>query len=213
VTLTIPAPMRATEGGRPFTDPAWIYEVKYDGYRCLAGVNLRNGASSQTGPVELRTKSGVDCTAWFPEVAALLSELPGGPHIIDGEACVLDEIGRSDFERLQTRARRRRWVPGADPVTLCAFDLLHLNGRNVMALPLLERKAMLRQLLAPLVGRLVVVGEFPAEAPLFEQIVLGAKLEGFVAKRLASPYLPGVISPDWIKVKRPDWQEDRTWRK
>lgn len=203
--LAIPAPMRATEGGRPFTSPDWIYEVKYDGYRAMA----RAGGA----PTELRTKSGVDCTAWFPEVAALLDELPGGPHVIDGEVCVLDEIGRSDFERLQARARRRRWVPNGDQVTYCAFDLLYLDGRNVMALPLVERKAMLAQLLAPLKGRLVVVGEFPADTPLFEQIVLGAKLEGFMAKRLASPYVPGVVSPDWVKIKRPGWQEGRTWRK
>jgi bifunctional non-homologous end joining protein LigD len=204
--LAIPAPMRATEGGKPFTDPAWIYEVKYDGYRCMA----RAGGGE---PTELRTKTGVDCTGWFPEVAGLLAALPGGPHVIDGESCVLDEVGRSDFERLQARPRRRRWVPGADPVTFCAFDLLYLDGRNVMARPLVERKAMLAQLLAPLKGRLVVVGDFPAQADLFGQLVLGAKLEGFVAKRLSSPYMPGMLSRDWLKIKRPGWQEGRTWRK
>jgi bifunctional non-homologous end joining protein LigD len=177
--LAIPAPMRATEGGKPFTDPAWIYEIKWDGYRCMA----RAGA----GATELRTKNGVECSKWFPEVATLLAELPGGPHVIDGEVCVLDEIGRSDFERLQARARRRRWVPGADPVVFCAFDLLFLAGQNVMAKPLWERKELLRDLLAPLAGRLLLVGHFPAEASLFDQVVLGVKLEGFVAKRLAAP--------------------------
>jgi bifunctional non-homologous end joining protein LigD len=58
-----------------------------------------------------------------------------------------------------------------------------------------------------------VVGDFPAEADLFGQLVLGAKLEGFVAKRLASPYMPGMLSRDWLKIKRPGWQEGRTWRK
>lgn len=72
---------------------------------------------------------------------------------------------------------------------------------------------MLRQLLAPLQSRTVIAGEFPAEAALFEQLVHGARLEGFVAKRLASPYLPGVISPDWRKMKRPGWSEGRTWRR
>jgi bifunctional non-homologous end joining protein LigD len=204
--LAIPAPMRATEGGKPFTDPAWVYEIKYDGYRCMA----RAGGGQ---PTELRTKSGVECTRWFPEVADLLAALPGGPHVIDGEACVLDEIGRSDFERMQARARRRRWHTGADQVTFCAFDLLYTDGRSVMARPLEERKAMLQQLLAPLKGLLVVVGEFPADAPLFDQLVMGAQLEGFVAKRLASPYQPGVVSRDWLKIKRPGWQEGRTWRK
>jgi bifunctional non-homologous end joining protein LigD len=197
--------MRATEGGKPFTDPAWIYEVKYDGYRCMA----RAGGGQ---PPELRTKSGVACTTWFPEITDLLAQLPSGPHVIDGEACVLDDIGRSDFERLQARARRRRWVPGADQVTFCAFDLLYLDGRNVMTLPLVARKAMLQELLQPLHGRLVIVGDFPAEAGLFEQAVVAARLEGFVAKRLASPYQPGIRSRDWLKIKRPGWQEGRTWR-
>ena len=198
--------MRATEGGKPFTDPAWIYEIKYDGYRCMA----RAGGGQ---PTELRTKRGVECTKWFPEIADLLATLPGGPHIIDGEACILDEIGRSDFERLQERALRRRWYAGADVVSLCAFDLLYLDGRNIMGLPLGERKAMLRQLLAPLKGLMIAVGDFPAEAGLFDQVVLGVQLEGFVAKRLASVYQPGEISRDWLKIKRPGWQEGRTWRK
>jgi bifunctional non-homologous end joining protein LigD len=198
--------MLATEGGKPFTDPDWVFEIKYDGYRCLA----RAGGGQ---PVELRTKSGVDCTRWFPEVAMLLEKLPGGPHVIDGEACVLDDIGRSDFECLQQRARRRRWYAGCDPVTFCAFDLLYLDGRSVMARPLLERKAMQQQLLAPLKGLLVIVGELPAEAAFFDQAVIGAKLEGFVAKRRDSIYTPGVRSRDWLKIKRPGWQEGRTWRK
>lgn len=201
--VTIPAPMRATEGGKPFTDPDWIYELKYDGYRCLA----RAGG----GTTELRTKNGVNCTKWFPEVANLLAQLPE-PMIVDGEVCVLDEIGRSDFNRLHTRAARRGWAVGADPVTFCAFDVLYAEGRYVMELPLVVRKAMLQRLLAPLAGRLVVVGEFPAEAPLFDQVVVGAKLEGFMAKRLASPYVPGVVSPDWVKIKRTGWQDGRAWR-
>lgn len=201
--LTIPAPMRASPGGKPFTDPAWVYEIKFDGYRVMARVD--------GGQVELRTKQGVNCTGWFPEIAQLLSGLPGGPHIIDGEACVLDELGRADFNRLQERARRRRRAPGSDPVTLCAFDLLHLNGRNVMALPLVERKAMLLQLLEPLKPRLVVVGHLPAQAELFEHAV-ALKLEGYVAKRLDSPYQPGIVSPDWLKIKRDGWQEGRTWK-
>jgi len=204
--LTIPAPMLAAEGGKPFTHPDWIYEIKYDGYRCLA----RAGGGQ---PVELRTKRGVDCTQWFPEVAQLLSELPDGPHVIDGEVCVLDDIGRSDFERLQQRVRRRRRLAGSDAVTLCAFDVLYANSRNVMDLPLMKRKELLREMLEPLRGRLVIVGEFAADAALFNTIVLGAKLEGLVAKERSSIYEPGMRSRSWVKVKRPGWQDGRTWRK
>lgn len=62
--------MLATDGGRPFTSPDWLYAIKFDGYRCLARV--------ENGQVHLRTKSGHDCTDWFPEVAAALASLPGG---------------------------------------------------------------------------------------------------------------------------------------
>ena len=168
MTLALPAPMLASEGGKPFTHPDWLYEIKYDGYRALA----RAGGGQ---PVGLRSKSGVDCTRWFPEIANLLEDLLGGPHVIDGEACCLDDIGRSNFNALQARARRRRWYEGCEQVTVCAFDLLYMDGRNAMGLPLEERKAMLGQLLAPLGRRIVVVGDFPAAAALFDEAVVGAR--------------------------------------
>jgi hypothetical protein len=133
--LAMDAPVKA------FTDPTWLYEIKFDGYRTLAGFG--GGAG-----VQLRTKRGADCTRWYPEVAELLASLPGGPHVIDAEACVLDDIGRSDFNRLQERARRRCWYKDCDQVTLCAFDLLVHDGRSIMDLPLVQRKARLAMMLA-----------------------------------------------------------------
>jgi bifunctional non-homologous end joining protein LigD len=59
----------------------------------------------------------------------------------------------------------------------------------------------------------VFVGDLPAQGALFDQAAVGAQLEGFVAKRCDSPYVPGVRSRDWLKIKRPGWQEGRTWRK
>ncbi len=164
--------MEAPEGNiKAFTDPAWIYEIKFDGYRTLAGF----GACAA---MQLRTKRGADCTRWYPEAAELLATLPGGPHVIDGEACVLDEIGRSDFERLQEVARRR--CKGCDQVTLCAFDILVHNGRDVMGLPLVERKALLKRLMAKVPKQvLLYVGDFSADAGLFEEVVMALKLEGF----------------------------------
>jgi bifunctional non-homologous end joining protein LigD len=187
--------MLASPGGRPFTDDAWLYEIKFDGYRTLARLG--------DGQVKMRTKNGADCTAWYPEVAEALARLPGGPYIVDGEACVLDDLGRSNFNRLQDRARRRRWYAGCDQVTLCVFDLLVDSGRNIMSLPLVERKARLAKLLAGLQkAAVLMVGDLPADAALFDQAVMPLLLEGFVAKRKASTYQPGVRSPDWLKVKR-----------
>ncbi len=199
-------PMQAPDVLRePFTSPDWLYEIKFDGYRTMAGI--------EGGQAELRTKSGADCTLWFPEVVDALSAIPG-THVIDGETCVLDEDGVADFNRLQTRARHRRWYPGCDPVTLCAFDILVHHGQPVMGLPLVDRKALLQQLLAGVPKRHVLfVGDLPADADLFKAMVLaGLRIEGVVAKRRASPYRPGVRSADWLKIKRPGWQNGRLWR-
>jgi len=179
----------------PFAEPGWIYEIKFDGYRLLAGVDA--------GKVQLMTKNGADATKWFPEVVAGLAKLRGGPHVLDGEVCVLDELGRSDFNRLQDRARKRRWYDGADPVVFCAFDLLHRSGRKLLNAPLESRKAQLHELLTPAPPSVLYVGHIDAAqgAELFGH-ALELKLEGLVAKRLGSTYKPGERSTDWTKVKR-----------
>jgi len=82
-----------------------------------------------------------------------------------------------------------------------------------MNLPLITRKVMLRELLEPPGRRIITVGEFAADAALFNSIEIGTKLEGFVAKKRDSIYQPGVKSRDWLKMKRAGWQEGRTWRK
>ena len=184
--------MLASPGAKPFTAPDWIYEIKFDGYRCMA----RAGG----GRAELRTKSGTNSTAWYPELTQALSKLPGGPHVIDGEVCVLDDLGGSDFKRIHERAKHRSWFPGCDPVTLCAFDLLFEDGRNIMSLPLMERKARLARLVQRVEG-VVVVDDLPAQAALSEGSV-GPLPGGFLAKRCASTYQPGVRSSDWLKIKR-----------
>lgn len=188
--LPMQAPARIE---RPFSSPDWLYEVKYDGWRCLAQVDQ--------GAVELRTKTGVNCSTWFPEVCEAFKSLPGGPYVFDAEACVLDELGRSDFHRMQARAVRRKYVPGV-PVTLCVFDLLVESGRSLMGLPLVVRKERLKALLARMPQRSILyVGDLPAQEELFWTTVPQLKLEGFMAKRLLSPYTQGARSPDWKKIK------------
>jgi bifunctional non-homologous end joining protein LigD len=196
--MILPAPMLLHEGKPlpPFGQPGWIYELKFDGYRLVAGVHA--------GRVQLATRNGADASRWFPEIVQGLATLPGGPHVLDGEVCVLDEAGRSDFNRLQDRARRRCFYPECDPVVFCAFDLLALDGRSLIGLPVESRKKLLQALLSPAVQSVLYVGHFDADhgRVMFEQAVHQLKLEGLVAKRLGSPYRPGERSPDWLKVKR-----------
>ncbi|MDF2457772.1 MAG: hypothetical protein K0S79_188 [Nitrospira sp.] len=174
----------------------WLYEIKFDGYRLIAGV--------EAGQIELRTRNGVGATKWFPEVVAGLKSLTGGPHILDGEVCVLDDLGRSDFNRLQDRAKRRKWYEGADPVVFCAFDLLARDGRSLIGLPIEARKQQLQELLTPQPASTMYVGHFDWEhGPELFAKARTLKLEGLVAKREGSFYLPGERSKDWVKCKVP----------
>jgi bifunctional non-homologous end joining protein LigD len=179
----------------PFSDPEWLFEIKYDGYRMLAEFGA--------GAVAMRTRRGIDCTAWFPEVAQQLAKYAGGPHIVDGEVCVLDDLGRSDFDRLKDRASRRRWIEGCDPVVYCMFDLIAQGGRDVTGLPLHERKARLERLFTPRPrSALLVVTAIPEEGEAFFRQAVELELEGLTAKRRDSIYRPGERSSDWRKIKR-----------
>jgi bifunctional non-homologous end joining protein LigD len=188
-------PMLLDERPVDMTEPGWICEIKFDGYRLLAEADE---------PVRLRTRGGADATGWFPEIAKALGTLRGGPFVFDGEVCVLDEEGRPDFDKLQDRARRRRWFPGATPVVYCIFDLLVDRGTDITRLPLVKRKEALARLLGKALPNVLLVGHFDGADGLtvFEKAVLPMKLEGLVAKRALSTYQPGVRSPDWVKVKR-----------
>jgi bifunctional non-homologous end joining protein LigD len=222
--------MQAPEALRqPFTDPAWLYELKFDGYRCMAGIEKAAEppqtrlqlATDSVMRVRLLTKSGTDCTLWFPEIAEALVALPGGPHVIDGEVCVMRPDGTSDFNLLQARARRRRPYPGGPQVTFCCFDLLLCNGKPTTQLALTRRKELLGELLKFIPAPspwILFVQDLPADADLFRSMTLpppaglGLEIEGVIAKRRDSIYQPGVRSPDWQKIKRPGWQEGRNWR-
>jgi len=220
------APERAVQ---PFSSPDFLYQLKFDGYRCMAGIEADDGLEPDTeeerrlqvaSRVQLRTKSGASCGSWFPELLEPLAALPGGPHVLDGEACCLREDGTSDFNLFQERARRRRWYPGAPQVTYAIFDILVYNGRRVMNLPLVRRKALLSELLVGAKAPLLYVKDLPADANLFYSMTLpedegglGLEIEGVVAKKRDSVYQPGVRSPNWLKIKRRGWQDGRVFSK
>ena len=113
---------------------------KWDGFRCLV---FRDGDK-----VELQSKSGQSLTRYFPEIVEAVSALQGGPHILDGEGVVVDERGRSSFDRFQDRALPRRPPPpGADRVLFMVFDILMLDGQALIDEPVERRKDLLQQLL------------------------------------------------------------------
>lgn len=185
-----------TERRRPFSEKGWIFELKYDGFRCLA--------THAAGVVSLLTRNGTELAERFPELVAAMTALPD--LVLDGELVVLDAQGRPRFERLRRRAAMR--VPSSiaraarvDAAAVFAFDLLWLAGRDLRALPLLRRKAALQKALgrAERIRYLTHVGE---QGERLYEAAAGLDLEGIVAKRADAPYRAG-RSRDWVKIKTP----------
>jgi bifunctional non-homologous end joining protein LigD len=179
----------------PFSGDGWLFEVKYDGFRMLAG--------RDRGRPRLRYRSGVDATSSFPELTAALARLRGGDCALDGEVVVLGDDGRPRFQRLQRRFQARgadvARAAAADPATLFAFDCLAARGRDLRERPLVERKERLRALLAGQSAIRYVDHVERDGLALFEE-ARGLGLEGIVAKRAASPYAAG-RSRDWRKIR------------
>lgn len=120
------------------------------------------------------------------------------------KVCVLDALGRADFERLHARARKKSRYEGADSVVFCVFDLLYLRGRDIRALPIEARKEQLQTLLG--FGNrpsMLYVQSLVDQADWLYQQATTLNLEGVVCKRAGSTYQAGVRSPDWVKVKLP----------
>jgi bifunctional non-homologous end joining protein LigD len=151
----------------------------------------------------LRYRRGADATAAVPEVVEALAALDVPDLVMDGEVVVLDPDGRPNFQRLQQRfqSRRRDLVRAAaeHPATLFVFDLLLVGDRDVRALPLLERKAILRDVL-PWGQVLRYVDHVMGTGETFFEEARALRLEGVVGKRAASAYVPG-RSRDWRKVR------------
>ncbi|HET6752137.1 MAG TPA: non-homologous end-joining DNA ligase, partial [Actinomycetes bacterium] len=188
-------PMMAVLTGAPFDDDGWLFEVKWDGHRCLANLGRSTRLTSRTCR---------DVTAQFPELIDLHRQLAARNAVVDGEIVALDRNGRPSFERMQDRFHRSPEElarnKGKVPVQFIAFDLLWLDGVPLLDLPLSERRRRLEEVLVETRDvRLSQVVQGHGTA--FFQHARDLGLEGVVAKRAASPYRPGARSPDWRKVK------------
>jgi bifunctional non-homologous end joining protein LigD len=139
-----PKPMLATLADAPFDDAAWLFELKWDGYRAIATIDAE-------GNVDLRSRNGNDLLGQFGELAELGAAFTSRPIVVDGEVVMLDEHGRSSFQALQSRDKRfAKGKPKSESgVTFVAFDLLYADGRNVRDEPLEERKQLLEALIVP----------------------------------------------------------------
>jgi bifunctional non-homologous end joining protein LigD len=162
----------------------WIYEIKQDGYRVIAVVDGYT--------VLLHSISGLDYTREFPNVTFALKNLKR-KTIFDGEIVALDEQGRANFQELQNRKSTRL------PIVYYVFDLLHETGTDLLDLPFSERRERLEEMGKNFSDPLRLNPVFNTElSPLIKQVKrLG--LEGIVAKRSTSIYIPGNESYEWQK--------------
>jgi bifunctional non-homologous end joining protein LigD len=177
-------PMLATlEEHVPHGDD-WVFEVKFDGYRALAYL--------AGGECRLVSRNGNDLTARFSGVAKEIVKAVKTPDaVVDGEVCRLDPTGRSSFSELQQ---------GDGPLVFYAFDLLELDGEPLLDEELAARKDRLRKLLDTRNRTVFLSDDFDDGDALLEAAAKQG-LEGIMAKRLASKYVPGRRTRDWLKLK------------
>jgi len=199
-------PMLAAVGALPKDDQAWAYEFKWDGIRAVGYVD--------GGRIRFTSRNGNDLTTSFPELRALGEHLGSHQVVLDGEIVAFDDEGRPRFQRLQPRIHasdptKAKRLAAAQPAVFVIFDLLYLDGESLVAYPYTERRRRLEGL-----GLDRATGGAWTLSPRFAgpgaDILRASKdqgLEGILAKRLDSPYLPGKRSPTWTKVKNIVTQE------
>jgi bifunctional non-homologous end joining protein LigD len=190
-------PMLAESQDKAFTRDDWIFELKLDGYRLIAG--------KQHGEARLITRNGNDYTDVFPEIARSIKALAVEHVVLDGEVVCLDAEGIPRFSRLQQRGRLTSPVDIKRaavelPATYYAFDLLAVDDLDLRSLPLLRRKEFLREVV-PKLGPVRPLDHIAREGEAFLEQVAKLGLEGIIAKKADAPYRAG-RTDKWIKIKR-----------
>ena len=202
-TLPLVRPMLASPGALPppEQEQRWAFEMKWDGVRAVVYLDR--------GDMRVLTRNDREVAATYPELAGLALQLRDRRMIVDGEVVAFDEAGRPSFGELQARMHVR--APGRAlldrvPVSLLVFDLLHVEGTSLVGAPYDERRAALEGL--DLAGdRWAVPPAFDGQGAEALAASQAQGLEGVLAKRHDSVYLPGRRSPHWIKVKHVRMQE------
>ncbi len=195
--------MLARAGDLPPDDGTWALEMKWDGLRALTYL--------ESGRLRLVSRRGQDITPGYPELAALAQALAGHQVLLDGEIVVLTG-GWPDFESVQRRMNAASAVAAARlavslPVTYLAFDVLHLDGRPLLALPYARRRALLEDLRIDGARWQTPPSFTDVPAADVQEVSLRHGLEGVMAKRLHSRYEPGLRSGNWRKIKNQRHQE------
>jgi bifunctional non-homologous end joining protein LigD len=188
-------PMKPRLLDTPPTSGDWSYELKFDGIRACA---IKNGTK-----ISLISRNGNELRARYPEVAEAVKSLAVDECVIDGEVVALDEEGRSSFQLLQGLEMEGR----ESPICFYVFDLLQLNGRSLIGLPLVSRKEVLAKICENVGDPIRYSGEIGGDAESLLAEVKRRGLEGLIGKLRDSVYEPGRRSGVWIKLKCVNEQE------
>jgi bifunctional non-homologous end joining protein LigD len=180
-------PMKATLVDEPFDEPGWLFEVKWDGYRAIAVLDKKEGAS-------LISRNNLPFEKYYPINDALKSW--GMNAVLDGELLVLNDKGISDFGAMQN------WRSEADGnLVYYIFDILWHEGKNLMGLPLSDRQAVLQSILPTDNDHIRQSKVFDANGIDFFGAAERMGLEGIIAKKADSVYTSDLRSKEWLKVK------------
>jgi len=188
-------PMKAKLVEEPPATGDWIYELKFDGIRLLVVKRKKK--------VSLLSRNQNELGARFPEIVEAMKNLPAGECVIDGEVVALDEEGRSSFQLLQAGEMEGR----KSPIYFYAFDLLQLDGKSLVGIPLEARKNVLGKLCADAGDPVRYSGAIGGDAKRLLDEVKHRGLEGIIGKQRNSVYEPGRRSGAWIKLKCVNEQE------
>jgi bifunctional non-homologous end joining protein LigD len=188
-------PMKARLVDEPPKHGDWLYELKFDGIRAMAIKNDRK--------VSLISRNGNKLDARFPEIVGAVKNLPAREYVIDGEVVALDEDGRSSFQLLQGLEMEGRKAP----LRFYLFDLLQLDGKSLLGLPLEQRKQVLAKICENVGDPIRYSGEISGDVKSLLAEVKRRGLEGLIGKQRNSVYEPGRRSGTWIKLKCVNEQE------
>lgn len=180
------SPMLLQKTDQPFESSDYITELKLDGIRLIYTVDL-------SGKVRLYTRHNNEVTSKFPELLSL--DIPPGTTL-DGELIVTDTNGKPDFESMMSRFQSRR---SNTPVSFVVFDILSFEGKSVTSLPLIERKALLNEVIPEDGNTISKVQFIEGNGPAYFDLVKTQELEGIVLKRKDSRYEVGKRSQSWLK--------------
>jgi bifunctional non-homologous end joining protein LigD len=186
-------PMLATLVSKASDEPGWVYEMKWDGYRALSYID--------EGVVEIRSRNNKSFNEKFYPLVEELKKL-GINALLDGEIVVVNEKGIPDFSALQL------WRSEADgQLAYFVFDILWYDGINLMLVPVEERRELLKEVLEGQVGVIRLSDNFDTSGKEAFALAEQFHLEGIMAKKTGSIYIPGTRSKEWLKIKTEKRQE------